>query len=120
MNWRTPRELKGDGGKPRAGGRVVEACAHQRHRRHDSEAVCEAPAEQGGIARGHQDTGSGDVFRGSDERLHVEIALRCCVTEKCQCAGVTGDAAGALDDKGGGLLNGLLQLHVAIEAMHLI
>ena len=82
------------------------------------QAIREAPAQQRGVPRRQENSGTSEGFRRGDQRLHVEVALRRCMAEESQNRSVSGNAARALHHNGGVVLDGLREFRASIESMH--
>src|ERR1051326_6138334 len=69
-------------------GLVVKAEAHQRHRLQAARAAGEAPAEQLGVARGHQKSGAQEFSGGGDHGLKIVKSFGDRMSEDAERGGV--------------------------------
>src|SRR3954471_18645461 len=92
-----PRSVD-DRGQPGALWLVVEAHGHERGLLDQAQAVVQAPAEQGGVARGHEDAQADERLGRGDQRLEVLVALGHRVPPVPDAGGVARDPVGPLDD----------------------
>src|ERR1700761_4086460 len=106
-----------DGGEEGARGGVVEAETHEGHGLGDAESVREAPAEECGVAGGHEDAGAGDGVGGGEECAEVGGCFGGGVAEEADERGVGGDAAITFGDESGAALDGFCEIGGAVEAV---
>ena len=101
--------LVGDRGQETAGGFVIQAGAHQRHRLGDAQAVFEAPAKEVRVASRQQKARPGERRRGADKRFQFAIAFTDGMAKKAHDRRVAGDAVTVFHHRRRPVLNAVAQ-----------
>jgi acyl-CoA synthetase (AMP-forming)/AMP-acid ligase II len=101
------RASVGDRGQERPLWLVVQPHAHQGERLGDPQAMRQAPAQQVGVARRHEEARSAEDRCRTDECCERRVALGDGVSEEGDAGGVAADAPAVLDHRGNTLVNGV-------------
>ena len=82
-----------------------------------AESVLQAPAEERGVAGGHQDAGAVENFGSRDQGLEIAHGFAHGMSEEGHRRRVAGDARGALHYFRGALLDGVGKFAAAVVAV---